>query len=180
MVAVLTQFPGANVVSNSLKDIVDRVDKFKIVPLTVRQANEFVTSHHRHNKAVRGHKFSIGVTLAHENNLLGVAIVGRPVARKLDNGLTMEITRLCVLDPAPKNLCSFLYSRCCKIWKAMGGEKLITYTLETEAGTSLKAANFTHADTTNYSVTSKGWHTRTDRKKPKTEKINKLRWEYTL
>tara|TARA_X000001382_G_C3041482_1_gene138013 strand:- start:57 stop:521 length:465 start_codon:yes stop_codon:yes gene_type:complete len=149
-----------------------------IVPLTLKEANDFVTKHHRHNKKVVGHKFSIGVKI--NNKLVAVAIVGRPVARKLDNGLTMEITRLCVINPAPKNICSFLYSRCCRIWKAMGGEKIITYTLETENGASLKASNFIHKSTTNYSDNSKGWLTRDKRISQKIDKINKLRWEYNL
>ena len=72
-----------------------------VCPLTLADANAFVTLHHRHNKKVQGHKFSIGAT--ENNNLVGVAIIGRPVSRHLDDGLTMEVTRLTVLDNAPKN-----------------------------------------------------------------------------
>ena len=78
----------------------------------------------------------------YKNKLVGVAIVGRPVSRRLDDRFTLEINRNCVLDLAPKGTCSFLYSRAIKIWQTMGGKKIITYTLETESGSSLKAVNF--------------------------------------
>jgi hypothetical protein len=77
-----------------------------VIPLTLADANAFVEAHHRHNKKVQGHKFSIGAI--EQDCLVGVAIVGRPVSRHLDDGLTMEVTRLSVLDNAPKNACSFL------------------------------------------------------------------------
>ena len=58
--------------------------------------------------------------------LVGVAIVGRPVARMLDDGLTSEVTRVCVVSHAPKNSCSFLYGRCWRIWQQMGGKRMVT------------------------------------------------------
>ena len=64
-----------------------------LVPMSLKDANTFVAAHHRHHKPVTGHKFSIGC--AAEGRLVGVAIVGRPVSRYLDNGLTLEVTRLC-------------------------------------------------------------------------------------
>lgn len=33
-----------------------------IRPLTLKQANAYVAAHHRHNKPVVGHRFSIGVS----------------------------------------------------------------------------------------------------------------------
>ena len=77
----------------------------KVIPLSLREANEFVTKNHRHNKKCTGHKFSIGAE--YQGKLVGVAIVGRPVARKLDNRFTLEINRNCVLDDAPKELVVF-------------------------------------------------------------------------
>ena len=68
--------------------------KLKVVPLTLQEANDYVYDHHRHNKPVTGHRFSIGAILD-EGDILGVAIVGRPVARALDDQVTAEITRLC-------------------------------------------------------------------------------------
>ena len=111
---------------------------FKTIPLSLKDANEFVTTHHRHNKKTAGHKFSIGALK--DGELIGVAICGRPVARALDNGSTLEVLRVCIKDPAPKNACSYLYARCQRIWTAMGGDKILTYTLDSEPGSSLKAA----------------------------------------
>ena len=65
----------------------------KVIPITLREANAFVDEHHRHHKATQGCKFALG--LLNGETLCGAAICGRPVSRYLDNGLTLEITRLC-------------------------------------------------------------------------------------
>lgn len=109
-----------------------------IKPITFRQASEYVNRLHRHHRAPRGGKFSIG--LYNDDKLVGVAICGRPVSRILDDGVTCEITRVCT-DGTP-NACSILYGACCRIAKEMGYEKVITYILESENGASLKASNF--------------------------------------
>jgi len=111
----------------------------KIIPITYSQASDFINKYHRHHSASQGCKFCIGL-VGGDNNLIGVAICGRPVARKLDNGLTCEINRLCTLGD--KNACSMLYGACCRVAKAMGYKKIITYILESESGISLKASNF--------------------------------------
>lgn len=110
----------------------------EIVPLNLKEANRFVTNFHRHNKKVRGAKFSIGLKIKNVNELIGVAIAGRPLARLLDNGKTIEILRVCVKNGF-KNANSILYGRMRKICYMMGYEKIITYTLQTENGASLKA-----------------------------------------
>ena len=115
--------------------------KTSLCPITLREANAFVESFHRHSSATQGCKFAIG--LASEIGLVGVAIVGRPVARKLDDGYTAEVTRVCVHEDAPKGSCSKLYGACWRAWRAMGGRKLVTYTLQTESGASLRGAGWT-------------------------------------
>lgn len=110
----------------------------KIRPITFRQACDFVNKHHRHHKPTVGCKFSLG--LFDEGKLVGVAICGRPVSRKLDDGLTCEVNRLCT--DGTRNACSMLYGACCRVAKEMGYEKIITYILESENGASLKASNF--------------------------------------
>ena len=95
-----------------------------------------------------------------DGELIGVAICGRPVARALDNGTTLEVLRVCIKDPAPRNACSYLYARCQRIWTALGGEKIITYTLETEPGSSLKAVNWLVAGKTKKRATKNLWNTR--------------------
>jgi len=110
------------------------------VPMTITEAKEFVTNFHRHNKAPQGALFAVGVSDG--SNLIGVAIVGRPVARKLDDGLTAEVIRCCVIENSIKGACSFLYAKCWQAAKALGWQKLITYTLQTESGASLKGAGW--------------------------------------
>ena len=109
--------------------------------MELSEANEFIASHHRHNKPVVGHRFSIGVSDGAE--LWGVVIVGRPVARLQQDGATAEVTRNCVRDGAPKGACSFLYGAAWRAWRAMGGRRLITYTLQIEGGASLRGAGWT-------------------------------------
>lgn len=109
-----------------------------LTPITLREANAFVDRHHRHHKAVTGHKFSIGCS--QDGQLVGVAIMGRPVSRYLDDGLTLEVNRLCTTGE--KNACSMLYAAAARAAKAMGYHKIITYTLDTEPGTSLRAAGW--------------------------------------
>ena len=70
--------------------------KLQVIPISLREANEFVINFHRHSKKTRGHKYSIGASDG--ENLVGVAIVGRPIARKLDDGFTAEVLRVCVKD----------------------------------------------------------------------------------
>lgn len=112
----------------------------KIVPISLKQANEFITEHHRHHKAVRGCKFCIGLKV--NNQLVGVAICGRPVSRYYDDGTILEVNRLCT--NGYKNACSRLYGACSRVAKEMGYKKIITYILESENGASLKASNFTN------------------------------------
>ena len=109
-----------------------------IIPLTLKEANEFVKNHHRHHKPVVGHRFSIG--LMKDSELIGVAIVGRPVARMADNGLTAELTRLATLGH--KNACSKLMGAVGRICKEMGFTKVQTYILQSELGSSLKASGW--------------------------------------
>ena len=112
-----------------------------IIPVSLSQANDFVEQHHRHHKPVRGHKFSIGCIT--DGRLAAVAIVGRPVSRHLDDGFTLEVNRLC--SDGTKNACSFLYAAAARAAKELGYRKIITYTLDTENGASLRAAGWENA-----------------------------------
>ena len=112
----------------------------ELCPITIREANDFVVSFHRHNGRTTGAKYAIG--LHHEEQLVGVAVVGRPLARMLDDGYTAEVLRVCTTDACPKGGCSKLYQACWRAWRAMGGRRLITYTLQTESGASLRGAGW--------------------------------------
>ena len=127
--------------------------KYYFKPLTIKESNAFVAKNHRHSKTVRSHKFSIGLCKKTDNSLVGIAIVGRPVSRWLDDGLTLEINRLCVLENT-KNICSMIYGRVSKIAKLLGYHQIITYTLEKEKGVSLIASGFTNDKLSHY---NKGW-----------------------
>ena len=111
----------------------------QIIPISLKQAKEFVSNHHRHHDPPQGHKFSIG--MADETGTLrGVAIGGRPVSRMLDDGFTLEVTRVCT--DGVKNGCSMLYGRMRRIAKEMGYKHIVTYILSSENGTSLKASGW--------------------------------------
>ena len=110
----------------------------QIRPITYRQACDFISLRHRHHGPPQGCKFCVGVFV--NEAMVGCAVCGRPVSRALDHGEICEVTRLCT-DGTP-NACSFLYGACCRIAKAMGYKRIITYTLLSESGASLKASNF--------------------------------------
>ena len=109
-----------------------------LTPINLKTANAFVQQYHRHHKPTRGHKFSIGVS--DNGALVGVAICGRPVARRLDDGYTLEVNRLCT-NGTP-NACSILYAAAYRAARAMGYNKVITYILDTESGVSLRASGW--------------------------------------
>lgn len=111
---------------------------FIAVPLELKEANAFVSELHRHHDPVHRDKFRIGAVK--DGKLVGVVQVGRPVSRRLDDGWTVEVTRLCT-DGTP-NACSFLYAKAAKIAQEMGYYKIITYILQSESGVSLRAAGW--------------------------------------
>lgn len=110
----------------------------QLMPATLAEANAYVKTVHRHHAEVVGHKFSIACALG--QSIVGVIIVGRPVSRHLDNGLTLEVTRCCTDGTA--NACSKLYRAACRVAVNLGFKRLITYTLATESGSSLRGAGF--------------------------------------
>jgi len=113
--------------------------KLIILPLHLDEANELVARWHRHHQPVLSHKFSIGVA-DEGGHICGAAICGRPIARYLDNGWTLEVYR--VVTDGTKNACSALYGACRRVGFAMGYRKIITYTLASESGGSLRASGW--------------------------------------
>jgi hypothetical protein len=109
-----------------------------IIPIFQDEAFAFIEKFHRHHKKPVGSTFQIAVS--DEEKIVGVAVVGRPVARNLQDGFTLEVTRLC--SDGTKNVCSMLYSACWRVTKNLGYRKLITYILSEEPGTSLKASGW--------------------------------------
>ena len=111
--------------------------EMKLIPVSIRDATEFVRQYHRHHQPPRGAIFAVAVG---DTEINGVAMVGRPVARMLQDGWTAEVIR--VATDGSDNACSMLYAACWRACRAMGYHKLITYTLNTEPGTSLRAAGW--------------------------------------
>lgn len=110
-----------------------------IVPIKLRAAKLFVEQFHRHHLPPAGHICSLAVSF--DSKIVGVAIIGRPISRHLDNGYTAEVTRLCT--DGTKNACSKLYGAAWKVVRGLGFKTLVTYTLASEPGTSLKASGWT-------------------------------------
>jgi len=142
--------------------------RLRVVATTISRARAFVAEHHRHLGAPVSGLFAVGV--ARGDALVGVAIVGRPVARALQDGRTAEITRICTLGD--RNACSMLLSACRRGSSALGYSKLITYTLASEPGTSLRAAGWREVG----QVKGRSWNC-ASRPRTTTPAKDKRRWE---
>lgn len=137
--------------------------------MTLRAAREYVNENHRHHKAPQGGLFAVACEL--DGKVIGCAIVGKPVARMLNDGRTAEITRLCT--DGTRNACSFLYRVCVRVARAMGYERVLTYTLDDESGASLRGAAFAVTRKTKAESWNRPVRNRTDKHPTQ----HKLRWE---
>jgi hypothetical protein len=148
-----------------------------IAPITLRQAWLFVADHHRHSRKISGAIFAAALLRSlyptqAGDSLIGVAIAGRPKAAGLQDGRTLEIVRCCVL-PGNPNGCSMLYRSIVRAGEALGYQRFVTYTLESEHGRSLKAAGFAAV-----AGTRGGSWSRLARRRGKGENEGpKVRWE---
>jgi hypothetical protein len=114
------------------------VSPLRIVPIELKELNLLVARFHRHHKPVQGHRFSIGVECT--GKLVGGCSVGRPTSRYTDQRRIIEVTRL--VTDGTKNACSMLYAAAARAGKALGYEKIQTFILESELGTTLRAAGW--------------------------------------
>ena len=144
---------------------------FHSIPLDLAEANAFVREHHRHHGEVLGFKFAIGAVK--DGKIVGVAIIGRPVARGRQDGLTLEITRLAT--DGTRNACSFLEGRCARAVFAMGYKRLGTYTLRSEDGASVRAAGYRLIG----EVKGRSWSCQSRPRIDKTPNQDKLSYELT-
>lgn len=145
-------------------------DRLVIVPTGLDEANVFVAAHHRHHPPVVGCKFCVGVAVE-LGIIVGVAVVGRPNARHLDDGWTLEVTR--VATDGTKNAASALYGACRRVAFGLGYTRLVTYTLATEPGTSLRAAGWKNVG----EVRGRSWSCPSRPRVDKHPLQDKLRWE---
>lgn len=147
-----------------------------LTPINLDEANAFVEKFHRHRDPVVGAKYCIAVAMYQhadpmQATIVGVVIVGRPVARHLDDGRTLEVTRLCTVGTP--NACSMLYRAAYRAAKAMGYRRMVTYTLASEPGTSLRAAGWKVVG----EVKGRSWDTPTRPRVDTSPRQDKLRWE---
>lgn len=144
----------------------------RITPVTLREARAFVAAHHRHHRPPQGGLFAVGASAADE--IVGVAIVGMPVARMLADDFTAEVTRLCTLGH--RNACSLLYAAAWRAARALGYRRLITYTLPYEGGGSLRGAGWRLIGEAGGGSWSRPSRPRVDTAPTQ----RKLRWEVTV
>ena len=135
-----------------------RTNALRVAPITLAKANLFVQTYHRHSRPVAGHLFAVSAVSGQRT--VGVAIVGRPVSRHLDDGISAEITRVCT--DGTRNACSILYGAARRAAKAIGYANIYTYTLPEEGGASLRAAGF-RLDKVTAGAPAQQWHSRPGR-----------------
>jgi hypothetical protein len=129
------------------------------IPMTRDQANAWIGRHHRHHGRVTGHRFIVGAVLSGE--LVGVAVAGRPRARRIDQYKHLEVSRLC--SAGDRNVCSFLYAKVARVALELGFESAFTAILASESGASLKASGWVYAYTTRGGSQDRPSRRRTDR-----------------
>lgn len=144
------------------------MSRLDLCPVTLADACSYVEQHHRHHPAPQGGLFAVGV--ARGGAVVGVAIVGRPVARLLNDGWT-AVTRVCT-DGA-RHACSKLYAAAWRAARALGYRRLVTYTLPQEGGASLRAAGWRLVGEAGGGSWSRDERPRVDRHPTQ----GKLRWE---
>lgn len=150
---------------------VTKEERLTVLPMTLRAARAYVREHHRHAKHIQGGLFAVGAAVGEQ--LVGCAIVGMPVSRMLQDGRTVEIRRVCT--DGTRNACSFLYRVCVRVASALGYGRVLTYTLDSESGASLRGAGFTVTKRTR----AEHWD-RKVRDRDRQPLQHKFRWEVAL
>jgi hypothetical protein len=159
-----------------VSELEQKAQAISLCPITQREAFAFVAAHHRHHRSPRGTLLQLGAERS--GVIVAVAIVGRPVARELQDGYTAEVTRLCSVDPPQANghasgACSMLYQACWRACRALGYRRLVTYTLPEEGGASLRASGWRCVGSAGGGTWSRSQRPRVDTHPTQT----KLRWE---
>lgn len=140
-----------------------------VVPITWRDAAAYVQLHHRHSARPHGYRAAIAAAVGDE--VVGVAILGRPINKTLDDGWTLEVLRCCTEGHPNAN--SFLYGASWRLARALGYRRAVTYTLKSESGSSLKAAGWQIVG----EVRPQTWDRRLRPRIDKHELQERFRWE---
>src|SRR5262245_12113657 len=143
-----------------------------LAPLPLHAASAFIARNHRHHPPPQGAKWALGATLG--GHLVGVATIGRPVSRRLDDGFTAEVTR--VATDGSRNACSFLLGAAWRVSKAAGYRRLLTYTLTAEPGASLRAAGWRPMHQTR----GRSWSVPSRPRSDQHPLGRKIRWEVSI
>lgn len=149
--------------------------RLTLAPTSFKEAAGFIEEHHRHNPSPQGWKFGTAV-VDETGRVRGVAMAGRPVARGLQDGFTLEVVRTCTDGAANAN--SMLYGAIRRAAKALGYRRLITYTLDSESGSSLKASGWKQAA----QLPARSW-SKSSKARPRTDRHTiapRIRWEIDL
>ncbi len=148
-----------------------------VVPVSLAEANAYVEKLHRHNGRLPAAKFAVGL-IDDDGNVIGVAVAGLPKARLAADGGTLEVSRVCT--DGSRNACSALYGACLRAAKALGYSRVITYTLQSEVGASLRASGWTLSG----EVKGESWQRRELAKgrayQDRHDTGDKTRWEYVI
>lgn len=151
----------------------------RLCPIGLRRANDFVERHHRHNGRTSRNGGKWAVAVEEGGTVCGVAIVGNPLSATYMDGYTAEVLRVCTDESADKGANSMLYAACWRAWRAMGGRRLVTYTLTTESGASLRGAGWRVVGQT--TPVAPGWRKNDQlngtRSYQPVSSLVKLRWE---
>jgi hypothetical protein len=139
-------------------------------PISYKDACQYIANHHRHHKPPQGWKYGTSAVNG-EGEVVGVVMVGRPVSRMMDDGETVEVTRLCT--DGTKNTASFLYGIAKRVARELGYKRIITYTLEEEEGTTLRAAGWQRIRTT----AGGSWSRESRPREDKAPLVRKVLWE---
>lgn len=145
------------------------------------RAKAFVRKHHRHCPPPAGWRFGAAISNGPgEAGVIGVVMVGRPVAKAFDPAKVVEVNRLCIDDTIAEglqwNACSLAYGWAAREAKRRGFNRIITYTLASEPGTSLRAAGWVPESR----VRGRSWNTPSRPRQDRMEIVDKIRWSRTL
>ena len=143
-------------------------------PVRFTAARDFVRHHHAHCTAPAAWRF--GQAILNGGTMLGVVMVGNPVAPALNGRGTVEVNRLCIRRDIPRvlawNAASQLYGWAAREAARQGWTHIITYTRADEDGISVRAAGWQQEAR----IRGRGWHSSRRARSNTNAWVDKIRW----